>query len=544
MTVTDPRLHHVRAARERCQSTHFDLVVIGGGATGLGVALDAASRGWSVMVVDSHDFASGTSSRSTKLLHGGVRYLAQGDVGLVREALHERTRVLANAPHVAQPLEFVIPARGPWEAVTYTAGLKVYDALSWGHRLGSVRWWGAAALKERLPGLREGPWCGAVSYLDGQFDDARLALALAKTAQQHGACLLNHVQVVGLLTGQDGRIRGVQVQDRLSPLAAAEGNAQNSSWEIRSHGVVNAAGVWVDEVSAMQATTAPRVRPSQGVHLVVGRHFLPGSRALLVPRTRDGRVLFAVPWLGKTVLGTTDTPTQRSLREPQALPEEVDFILTEAAAYLNQPPTRDDVRSVWVGLRPLVQPMTSGSGAAVPTASLSREHVVDVSPSGLITVTGGKWTTYRAMAEEVILACQRHAGLPLGTPRSTASMPLWGAAPGVSLADPPGEHLYGSEAATLQALPGAQRWLAHDRETGRGILSEAMVRYAVRHEWACTLQDVLARRSRLLFLDAQQAAAVAPDVARVLAQERGSDYDEAADIQALTTLAAQYASVP
>lgn len=540
MNVADPRLEHMQAVRARCRSAPFDLVVIGGGATGLGVALEAACRGWSVIVVDSHDFASGTSSRSTKLLHGGVRYLAQGNIGLVREALHERTRALANAPHVAQPLEFVIPTRNPWEAMTYTAGLKVYEALSFGNRLGSVQWLGPTAVRERLPGLREGPWCGGVSYYDGQFDDARLALALAKTAGQHGACVLNHVQVVGLLTDKKGRIGGVRVQDRLG-VPQDHGDAwPEPAWEISARCVVNATGVWVDEITTLHAATAPRVRASQGVHLVVDRRFLPGSRALLVPRTRDGRVLFAVPWLGKTLLGTTDTAVQRSEREPQALPEEVDFILREASGYLMHPPERDDVRSVWVGLRPLVQPRLS-SDATVSTASLSREHVVDVSPSGLITVTGGKWTTYRAMAQEVVQACQRHSGLPGGAPRSTAAMALWASAPGFSLADPPGEHLYGTEAATVRALPGAQRWLAHDRETGRGILSEAMVRYAVRHEWACTLHDVLARRSRLLFLDAQQAACVSGDVASLIAQERGSAYDEARDVQAMVALAQQYA---
>lgn len=539
--MADPRLVHLQAVRARCRSAAFDLVVIGAGATGLGVALEAACRGWSVIVVDSHDLASGTSSRSTKLLHGGVRYLAQGNVSLVREALHERTRALANAPHVAQPLEFVIPTRGPWEAMTYTAGLKVYEALSFGNRLGSVQWLGPTAVRDRLPGLRHGPWCGGVSYYDGQFDDARLALALAKTAEQYGACVLNHVQVVGLLTGKNGRITGVRVRDGLGFAQHHDDASPETAWEISARCVVNATGVWVDEVTAMQAATAPRVRPSQGVHLVVDRRFLPGSRALLVPRTRDGRVLFAVPWLGKTLLGTTDTAVQRSEREPQALPEEVDFILREAAGYLMHPPKRDDVRSVWVGLRPLVQPRASTDDASVSTASLSREHVVDVSSSGLITVTGGKWTTYRAMAQEVVQMCQRHSGLPGGAPRSTASMALWASAPGSSLTDPPGEHLYGAEAATVRALPGADRWLAHDLETGRGILSEAMVRYAVRHEWACTLPDVLARRSRLLFLDAQQAGRVCGDVASVIAQERGSTYNEAGDVQDMVALAQQYA---
>ena len=543
--MADPRVDQVQAVRQRCHQAPVDLVVIGGGATGLGVALDAACRGWSVVVLDSHDFASGTSSRSTKLLHGGVRYLAQGNVALVREALHERTRVLANAPHVAQPLEFVIPVRDAWEAMTYATGLKVYEALSWGHRLGSVRWLGPQRLHQHLPGLRRGTWSGGVLYSDGQFDDARLAMALAQTAQHLGASVLNHVCVVGLLRDAHGRISGVQVQDRHPAQVTGDDPATKSDrWEIAARCVVNATGVWVDEVSGMQAMTTPRVRPSQGVHLVVDRQFLPGRRALLVPRTRDGRVLFAVPWLGKTLLGTTDTPVRSSPREPLAMAEEVDFILTEAAGYLSRPPARGDVRSVWVGLRPLVQPIASGQGAAVSTASLSREHVVDVSPSGLITVTGGKWTTYRAMAEEVVAACVRHAGLAAGNSPTTTSLALWAAAPGISLTEPPGEHLYGTEAAALRALPGAQRWLAHDRETGQGILSEAMVRYAVRHEWACTLQDVLARRSRLLFLDAQQCEAVAPEVARVLAQERGAGYDASGDVQALTALAQQYAHVP
>lgn len=483
-----------------------DLVVVGGGATGLGVALDAALRGHSVVLLESHDFASGTSSRSTKLLHGGVRYLAQGNLALVREALAERSTVLQIAPHLAQPLPFVMPAYAWWQVPFYGAGLKLYDLMAGRAGLARTELLGRAETLAALPGLQPQGLQGGVRYWDGQFDDARLALALARTARQAGARLFNHAAVDRLERLAEGwRLR---VQDQVS------GEAHT----LETRCVVNATGVWVDGLRALGraaggAAPARMVSPSQGVHVVVDRDFLGGDHALLVPRTRDGRVLFAVPWLGKLLLGTTDTPRQDLPREPQPLAGEMAFILTEAARVLRRPVRHSDIRSVWVGLRPLVAAPQAADGA---TRSLSREHTIVIDPSGLLTVTGGKWTTYRAMAEDVLARCHDAGLLPRRAGGQTRTRLLDGApAPGtppVPLHQAPGPHLYGRHAAEVLACPGA------DRELGLG-LTEAMVRYAVRSEWARTVEDVLARRWRALFLDARCAAGMAPRVAAILREE-------------------------
>ena len=510
----------------------FDLVVIGGGATGTGLALDAAARGLSVALFESDDFAKGTSSRATKLVHGGVRYLAQGDIALVREALHERTTLLDNAPHVAQRLAFVVPGYHWWNSGFYGVGLKAYDVLAGRRSLGRTEWLTAAGVRALLPNVNPNGLSGGVRYWDGQFDDARLAVLLARTAQARGALVLNRCPVIGL-RHDDAKVDGVVVRDDI-------GGTEHA---VRAACVVNATGVWVDRVLDMDARQPhlPIVAPSQGVHLVVDRGFLPGSQALMVPRTSDGRVLFAVPWLGKTILGTTDTPRDDVQREPAPLRAEVDFILGEAARYLARAPKRDDVRSVWVGMRPLVKP-TAEDG--VDTKAMSREHTVRVAPSGLVTVTGGKWTTYRAMAEDVLDCAMRRSLLPRRAAGVTERLALLGAAPGRPLSEPPGEHLYGSEAATLRTLPGADDWLWRDAESGRNALSAAMVRFAVRYEMALTVEDVLARRCRLLFLDAAEAARQADAVAAIMADELGVGFDAAASSDALKALAAQYAHLP
>jgi len=535
----------LRLLREDCV---FDLLVVGGGATGLGVALDAAARGLTVALLESHDFASGTSSRATKLAHGGVRYLAQGNLGLVREALRERGSMLANAPHVVQPLPFVMPGYHWWERGFYGIGLKAYDALAGARGLGATEWLSARRTRELLPGLRaQGLW-GGVKYWDGQFDDARLAVLLARTAAARGAVLLNHCPVSGLLL-EGGRVAGVHASD-------AESGESGGRFTVRARCVVNATGVWVDALRDMDAPAAasaaapaslPLVAPSQGVHLVVDRVFLPGTHALLVPKTADGRVLFAVPWLGKTVLGTTDTPRRDLAREPEPFAEEVEFILREAARVLTRVPQRADVRSVWVGLRPLVRPHAGeggGDGDRGATKALSREHVVLVGRSGLVTVTGGKWTTYRAMAEDVLDRCMAHGLLPRRPAGVTERLPLLGAAPGRPLGEPAGLHLYGSEADAVRALPGAERVLWHDPESGRPVLTEAMLRFAVRHEMARTVEDALARRCRLLFLDAAAAESLAEPVASILAEEIGPTFDAAASAQAFALLAQRYRRLP
>ncbi len=520
---------HRAALLQRLAQPHtYDLAVIGGGATGLGVALDAAARGFSVVLLESHDFAKGTSSRATKLVHGGVRYLAQGNIALVREALHERTTLLKNAPHLAQPLAFVMPSYKLWETPFYGTGLKMYDALAGKAGLGDTQCLGRMETLRCLPTAVADGLKGGVKYWDGQFDDARLALALARTAAARGALLVNYCPAIDLLY-EGGKVAGVVCED-------AECGAR---FEVRARCVVNATGVWVDALrqrdgQAAGRELAPMVAPSQGVHLVVDREFLPSDHALMVPKTADGRVLFAVPWLGKLILGTTDSPRHDLAREPLAMHEEVAFILGEAGRYLRRAPTVQDVRSIWVGLRPLVKPQGDDGGN---TKRISREHTVIASPTGLVTVTGGKWTTYRAMAEDVLDKCFEAQLLPRRDAGVTVSLPLVGAA-GASarqgMNEPQGLHSYGGEAALVAALPGADVVLAEG-------LTEAMVRWAVRHEYARTVEDVLARRARVLFLDARLAASLAPRVAQILAEELpGHDPQLAPFLE----LANQYATVP
>jgi len=506
----------------------WDLAIIGGGATGLGVALDAAARGFSVVLVESHDFAKGTSSRATKLVHGGVRYLAQGNIALVREALHERTTLLHNAPHLAQPLPFVMPSYKLWETPFYGVGLKMYDALAGKAGLGATEFLSRDETLRLLPTARPDGLKGGVKYWDGQFDDARLALALARTAATRGALLVNYCAATGLLHDA-GKVVGLTCEDRET----------GQAFRLQARCVVNAAGVWVDEFRQKDAEALGRpakamVAPSQGVHLVVDREFLPGDHALMVPKTADGRVLFGVPWLGKVILGTTDTPRGDLAREPDAFAAEVQFILGESARYLKRAPTRADVKSIWVGLRPLVKP-PDDDGAN--TKGLSREHTVLASRSGLITVTGGKWTTYRAMAEDVLEKCFEQSLLKRVSAGVTANLPLVGAS-GVAadrprMCDAPGGHSYGGERPLVEALPGA------GRELGGG-LTEAMVRFAARHEYARTAEDVLARRSRLLFLDARLAAQMAADVGRILGEETGRDTGTAS----FGALAQRYLNLP
>ena len=506
----------------------YDLAVIGGGATGLGVALDAAARGFSVVLLESHDFAKGTSSRATKLVHGGVRYLAQGNIGLVREALHERTTLLRNAPHLAQPLAFVMPSYKLWETPFYGAGLKAYDLLAGSAGLGSTQFLGRMETLRCLPTAVAEGLKGGVKYWDGQFDDARLALALARTAALKGALVLNYCPVSDLLY-EDGKVAGLVCEDAETA----------RRFEVRARCVVNATGVWVDGLRQRDGEELgqhlkPMVAPSQGVHIVVDRDFLPSDHALMVPKTADGRVLFAVPWLGKVILGTTDSPRHDLAREPLAMREEVAFILGESARYLRRAPRVSDVRSIWVGLRPLVKPQDEDGGS---TKSISREHTVLASRSGLVTVTGGKWTTYRAMAEDVLQKCMDHHLLPARSAGVTVSLPVVGAAGvqgRVGLNAPQGLHSYGGEAAAVASLPGADAALCEG-------LTEAMVRFAARHEYARTVEDVLARRSRVLFLDARLAASLAPRVAEIL-REENPEHDP--QLAPFLELARQYATVP
>ncbi|MES2787391.1 MAG: glycerol-3-phosphate dehydrogenase/oxidase [Pseudomonadota bacterium] len=493
------------------QTRACDIAIIGGGATGLGVALDAAARGFSVVLVESHDFAKGTSSRATKLVHGGVRYLAQGNIALVREALHERTTLLQNAPHIAQPLAFVMPSYRFWETPFYGAGLKMYDALAGKAGLGQTEFLSRSEALACLPNVLPQGLKGGVKYWDGQFDDARLSLALARTAEAKGALVVNYCAATALRY-ENGKVVGLSCRDQET----------GRDFEIRSRCVVNATGVWVDHFrqmdgQAIDRPVKPMVAPSQGVHIVVDREFLPGNHALMVPKTADGRVLFGVPWLGKIILGTTDTPRGDLSREPRPFREELDFILGESARYLVRAPQMVDIRSMWVGLRPLVKPQNDDGEE---TKALSREHTVIASRSGLVTVTGGKWTTYRAMAQDVLETCFDNHLLERASAGVTVHLKLVGAN-GLPehltpLSEPQGLHSYGSDAPEVAAIAGA------DRVLGAG-LTEGMVRFAVRTEFARTVEDVLARRSRLLFLDAEMAGQLSGRVAEVLREETGQD---------------------
>jgi glycerol-3-phosphate dehydrogenase len=501
------RLDTIQDLRARAQEP-WDLIVIGGGATGLGVGLNAALRGFSVLVLESRDFASGTSSRATKLLHGGVRYLAQGNVHLVREALHERATIMAIAPHLAQPLPFVMPSYTRWATPFYGLGLKLYDLLAGRKSLGPTRLLNRAQTEAALPGVQTQGLHGGVQYWDGQFDDARLALTLAKTIQREGGRALNYMRVDDI-----ARAAGSPSTERFKVRAVDERSGE--VFQLQTRAVVNATGVWVDALRRLATPSGDShlVSPSQGVHVVVKRDFMPGHQALLVPKTQDGRVLFAVPWLGSLILGTTDTPRTDLPHEPRPFDEELNFIFTEASRALSRPVTRADVQSVWVGLRPLVAVDHHGQ----TTKTLSREHTIVQDANGLITVTGGKWTTYRVMAEDTMQTCFRSGLLPSRPTRGSET--LVGAPPearSLPITDAPGLHLYGTEQAEVLRLPGA------DRPLGLG-LTEAMVRYAARQEWALTVEDVLARRWRVLFLDARLAQRMAKPVAKLLREETGQD---------------------
>lgn len=507
------------------QPTRYDLAVVGGGATGLGVALEAVSRGLRVVLVESHDFAKGTSSRATKLLHGGVRYLAQGNISLVYEALHERTTLLRNAPHVAQPLRFVVPSYRWWETPFYGAGLTLYDVLAGKSGLGTTRFLNRTGVIAAVPGVKVEGLRSGVQYWDGQFDDARLAITLAKSAASAGALLVNYCEVKDLLY-EFGKVSGIRCIDRET----------GQTIDVFAGCVVNAAGVWVDELRQKDAgaggspPTKPTqniVAPSQGVHVVIDADFLPGGVALMVPKTADGRVLFAVPWLGKVILGTTDTAVQALDREPRPLQGEVDFILREAGRYLQRPPAVQDVRSTWVGLRPLVKPPEDpGAGSK----SISREHTILISGAGLVTVTGGKWTTYRAMAEDVMNQCFAAGLLNGGHIANTSGQHLSGYEAGkdvVPLWMPQGLHSYGAERQWVQSMEGADEILSPGFTAG-------MVRYAARFEYARTVEDVLARRCRLLFLDAKRALELSKPVAEILQSATGKD-PQCAEFNALAT---------
>ena len=484
----------------------WDIVVIGGGATGLGTALDAALRGLKVLLIEQADFTKGTSSRSTKLVHGGVRYLAQGDVALVLEALHERGLLLKNAPHLVKNQSFIIPNYRWWEGAFYTIGLTLYDILAGRLSLGRSVHIGKKKAIKNLPLLKQSSLFGGVIYHDGQFDDSRLAINVAQSCVENGGCVVNYVKATGLTKDASGKISGVEVKDLES----------NRNFTVKAKSVVNATGVFVDSIMQMDTPEAKdMVRPSQGVHLVLDKSFLQSDYALMIPKTDDGRVLFAVPWHNQVVVGTTDTLREKPELEPQALEQEIEFILNTAGRYLTKKPTRKDVLSIFAGLRPLAAPKGEGKN----TKEISRSHKVIVSDSGLITITGGKWTTFRKMAEDVVDTAIKNVGL-IANKCVTKKFRIHGYRPNPDL----NNHLYvyGSDMDQIIDLEKVNPEYAEKIHPNHEYRAAEVV-WAVRSEMARTVEDVLARRVRVLFLDAKLSIEMAPKVAQIMAKELGKD---------------------
>jgi glycerol-3-phosphate dehydrogenase len=492
--------------RIRGDVTHtWDIVVIGGGATGVGVAVDAAARGYNVVLLEQSDFGKGTSTRSTKLVHGGVRYLRQGNIPLVMDSLRERGILRHNAPHLVSDREFVVPNYDWWEAPFYGIGLKVYDGLAGKYGFGPSKLLSREETVERLPTIETEGLRGGVIYHDGQFDDARLLLHLVRTAHEQGAVLLNYAPVNELMKDSQGFLRGVRGIDQET----------GEPIEVRARAVVNATGVFTDGIRRLDDPAArPMIQPSQGVHIVLPARFLPGEAAVMVPHTEDGRVLFAVPWHECVILGTTDTPVSEPALEPLPLDDEVDFILRHAARYLTEDPGPADVLSVFAGLRPLV-----GGGDDDDTSSLSRDHTLQVSPSGLVTITGGKWTTYRKMAEDTVDNAAMLAGLEI-VPCPTRDLHVHG----YHLNADRFGHLapYGSDAVEIEELIQDEPALGELLHPDLPYLRAEVV-WAAREEMARTVDDVLARRTRALLLNARAAQEVAEEVGQTLARELGRD---------------------
>jgi glycerol-3-phosphate dehydrogenase len=480
----------------------WDLIVIGGGATGLGAAVDAASRGYRTLLIEAFDFAKGTSSRSTKLAHGGVRYLKQGNIGLVREGLHERGLMRRNAPHLVRTLPFVIPSYRWWSQPFYGIGLLVYDRLAGKLGLGATRIVTPGEALRRVPTLRYNGLWGGIVYYDGQFDDARLAIALLRTFLDLGGAALNYLPATGF-TKQGGRIAGVQARDAET----------GEEFTMRARGVVNATGAFADSLRQLDEPQTPALLAlSQGTHLVLPRSFLPGDSAVMIPRTDDGRVLFAIPWHDRALIGTTDTRVTSISAEPRPLPEETEFLLEHTRRYFSRPASASDVLSVFTGVRPLVK---AGNKA---TAALSRDHTVMTSPSGLVTITGGKWTTYRRMGAVAVDAARQVAGLP-DQPSATTTLHLhgWQEEPAAD-----GLATYGSDAPAVEQLFAEQEGWDVPLHPNLPYRAGEVI-WAARHELARTVEDVLARRTRALLLDARASIEVAPRVAQLLAGELGFD---------------------
>ncbi|KAF2517227.1 glycerol-3-phosphate dehydrogenase/oxidase [Flavobacterium foetidum] len=487
---------------------NWDIIIIGGGASGLGTAIDAASRGYKTILFEAVDFAKGTSSRSTKLVHGGVRYLEQGNVHLVREALKERGLLAQNANHLVKNQSFVIPNYHWLSGYIYTIGLKIYDLLSGCLSLGSSKYLSKKKTIEMLPNVEKNGLVNGVVYHDGQFDDSRLAINLAQTAAENGACLLNYVKVVSLLKDDRNQITGVTAIDQET----------GKSYNVQSNVVVNATGVFTNAIMKLNDKVYKKyIVPSQGIHLVFDKSFLPSENALMIPKTKDGRVLFAVPWHNRVVVGTTDTLIKKQSLEPIALESEIEFVLETAQRFLAKKPTRADVLSVFAGLRPLAAPKEEGKS----TKEVSRSHKIIVSETGLITITGGKWTTYRKIAQDIIDKAIKTGKLPKKECR-TEHLSIHGNKTTTSQDRENHLYIYGSDIPKIIELQQNEPELKEKLHPAYEF-TMAEVIWAIRYEMARTIDDILARRVRLLFLDARAALAVSEKIAKVIAIELGHD---------------------
>jgi glycerol-3-phosphate dehydrogenase len=492
-----------RSEKLRSLSGEFDVLVIGGGATGLGIAVDASTRGFRTALVEAGDFAQATSSRATKLVHGGVRYLVSGQMHLVYEALRERKLMMQNAPHLVHSLAFVTPAYRWFDLPFYGSGLKLYDVLAGSSSVGHTSILNAEETRLLVPGIQAKDLKGSIVYYDGQFDDARMALALARTAEDHGANVLNYVKFLKPIK-ENGKLIGGVVQD------AETGEI----YEVRAKAMINATGIFVDEIREKDDPARPGLlRVSRGTHIVLPHEVLGNGSAIMVPKTRDGRLIFAIPWLGKVVIGTTDLPATEAKVEPGFDESEIDYLIQTINPYLNRSIAKEDILSIFSGLRPLI------SEKAATTAKISREHRIDLSQSGLITVAGGKWTTYRRMAEDTLDFAMSRGMLPRST-CVTRDLKLHGAA--AQAADADLLSRYGTDAARVRSLISADESLARKLDNELPF-TQAEVIFAVRHEMARTVEDVLSRRTRALLLDARAAERAGPVTAHIMADELGRD---------------------
>lgn len=508
---------------QRNRDAVWDIIVIGGGATGLGIALDAVTRGYKTLLLEQSDFAKGTSSRSTKLVHGGVRYLAQGDILLVTEALHERGRILKNAPHLTANQEFIIPVYTLRDVFLYTVGLTFYDLLAGRLSLGRSYFISRSKALARLPLIKKEKLKGGIVYHDGQFDDSRMAIALAKSSVDNGGSVLNYFKVTGILKDEKGKIKGVTALDMQT----------GTELTLKTKLVINATGIFADEIHRMDDPgSKPTIRPSQGVHVVLDSSFLQSSSAIMIPKTDDGRVLFAIPWYGKVVAGTTDTPLDEIKLEPKALDSEIDFILSTVGKYLTKAPLRNDVKCIFAGLRPLAADPANPSS----TKEISRRHKISFAKSGLLSIVGGKWTSYRRMAEETI-----DKGIKAGIleKRKCITKDFRLISNEASLRDDRIK-IYGDHAEEIEKLIAEQPPLG-ERLHSSFLYTEAEIICICRYEMVLNIEDILARRTRALLLDAKASIEIAPVIASIMARELGFGTPwEEEQIKAYNQLALNY----